>query len=105
MVAAAFEKEDGEVFLGQAAYDHINATAGPARAEFLRRYVAEPLKRYEDTIPDFGAGRALADLRLSAAPAEIRLEISGFDPYVIERDVAPETVVNELDFFDGENQP
>jgi hypothetical protein len=105
MVVAAFEKEDGEVFLGQAAYDHINATAGPARAEFLRRYVAEPLKKYEDTIPDFGAGRALADLRLSAAPTEIRLEISGFDPYVIKRDVAPETVVNELDFFDVEDQP
>ncbi|HEX3803410.1 MAG TPA: hypothetical protein VHV75_11275 [Solirubrobacteraceae bacterium] len=99
-VVAAFEREGGEVFLGQAAYDHIGATAGPAHAEFLRRYVAEPLKKYEDTIPDFGAGRALADLRLSAAPEAIRLEIAGFDPYIIERDVEPGTVVDELDLVD-----
>lgn len=101
-VVAAFEAEGGEVYLGQDAYDHIGATAGPAQAEFLRRYVAEPLKRYEDTIPDFGAGRVLADLRLSAAPEAIRLEVAGFDAYVIERDVDPDTVIDELDLLDDE---
>jgi hypothetical protein len=94
-VVEMFLAAGGEVFDGPRAYDHIGETAGPARAEFLRRYVAEPLKRYEDTIPDFGAGRALADLRLSAVPDEIRLEIAGYAPYVIERDVDPSTVLPE----------
>jgi hypothetical protein len=101
-VISAFEAEGGEVYLGQSAYDHIGATAGPAQAEFLRRYVAEPLKQYEDTIPDFGNGRALADLCLSAAPGEIRLEVAGQRPYVIERHVDPGTVVDELGLFEDE---
>ncbi len=96
-VKAAFEAEGGKVFLGQDAYAHIGATAGPAQAEFLRRYVAEPLKRYEDTIPDFGAGRVLADLRLSASPDTLQFDLAGYDPYVIPRDVDPQTVVNDAD--------
>lgn len=94
-VIAAFESEGGEVYLGQDAYSHIGETAGPAQAEFLRRYVAEPLERYEDTIPDFGGGRELADLRLVAARDRITVTLEGFDPYVIERDVDPDTVIDE----------
>jgi hypothetical protein len=101
-VLEAFEAEGGESYLGQDAYDHIGETAGPAQAEFLRRYVAEPLKRYEDTLPDFGAGRALVDLKLSAAPDEIRLEVQGESPYVIPREVDPETVIDELDVPDAD---
>jgi hypothetical protein len=95
-VIAAFEAEpDGEVFLGQDAYAHISQTAGPAQAEFLRRYVAEPLKRYEDTIPDFGNDRELADLRLVAARESITLSLEGFEPYVISREADPDTVIDE----------
>ncbi len=95
-VIAAFEAEpDGEVFLGQEAYSHIGETAGPAQAEFLRRYVAEPLKQYEDTIPDFGAGRDLVDLRLVADADAITLALEGFQPYVIGRDVDPATVIED----------
>jgi len=101
-VVSAFERSGGEAYLGQAAYKHISATAGPPQAEFLQRYVAEPLKRYEDTLPDFVDGRTLADLCLSAAPREIRLQVAGHDPYVIERQVEPDTVLNEADPFDEE---
>jgi hypothetical protein len=97
-VIAAFEAEPGgEVFLGQDAYEHIGETAGPAQAEFLRRYVAEPLEHYEDTIPDFGGGRDLADLRLSAGRDRVTVELAGAEPYVIERDVDPDTVVDDAD--------
>jgi len=101
-VTQAFIDAGGQVYLGPEAYDHIRVTAGPAQAEFLRRYVAEPLKHYEDTIPDFGVGRALADLRLSASPDAIQFEVEGYEPYVIERDVDPQTVIDDLDLLDGE---
>jgi hypothetical protein len=103
LVVGAFKDAGGQEYLGPDAYEHIAETAGPARADFLRRYVAEPLERYEDTIPDFGAGRALADLRLSAVPDEIRIEVVGFEPYVVPREVAPETVIEELELFDAED--
>lgn len=97
-VIQAFTAEPGgEVYLGVDAYAHIGETAGPAQAEFLRRYVAEPLERYEDTIPDFGAGRELADLRLAAGREQITLLIDGFAPYVIARDVDPDTVVDDAE--------
>lgn len=101
-VVEAFEEQGGEVFLGAAAYDHIGATAGPAQAEFLRRYVAEPLENYEDTLPDFGAGRALADLRLSATPQTITVTLDGFRPYVLPRDVDPQTVMDDMTQPEGE---
>ncbi len=102
-VVAAFEEHGGEVFLGGDAYEHIEATAGPAQAEFLRRYVAEPLERYEDTLPDFGAGRALADLHLAATPDTITVSLDGFDPYVIPRDVDPRTVLDDTSPPEEEN--
>lgn len=95
-VVEAFEVHGGEVFLGSHAYDHIGATAGPAQAEFLRRYVAEPLENYEDTLPDFGAGRALVDLKLSATPQTITVALDGFQPYVLARDIDPQTVLDEV---------
>jgi hypothetical protein len=103
LVVGAFKDAGGQEYLGPDAYEHIAETAGPARADFLQRYVAEPLERYEDTIPDFGAGRALADLRLSAVPDEIRIEVVGFEPYVVPREVAPETVIEELELFDADD--
>lgn len=95
-VVDAFEEHGGEVFLGPDAYDHIRTTAGPAQAEFLRRYVAEPLESYEATLPDFGAGRALADLRLSATPDAITVALGGYQPYVIPREVDPGTVLDDM---------
>lgn len=101
-VVTAFEEHGGEVFLGADAYDHIGATAGDAQSEFLRRYVVEPLENYEDTLPDFGAGRALADLRLSASPDTITLSLDGFRPYVLPRDVDPRTVLDDTAPLDEE---
>jgi hypothetical protein len=101
-VIEAFQAEGGEVFLGVDAYAHIGATAGEAQATFLQRYVAEPLKKYEDTIPDFGAGRGLADLRLAAGRDKITLSLDGYEEYVIARDVDPATIINEADEIPGE---
>lgn len=95
LVVTAFEEHGGQVFLGGDAYTHVGATAGPAQAEFLRRYVAEPLERYEDALPEFGAGRALADLHLAATPNTITISLDGFDPYVLPRDADPRTVLDD----------
>jgi hypothetical protein len=105
LVVEAFEDEGGEVFLGQEAYDHIGATAGAAQAGFLRRYVAEPLERYGDTIPDFGLGSALADLRLSATPNAVTVTLQGFEPYVLSRDADPDTVLDDLDQSNDLDRP
>ena len=78
-------------------HDHHNSYQKATKA-LLRRYVANPLRAYDDTIPDYGRGRALADLRLSAAPDRLTMEVTGFDPYVIERAVDPTTVLPEDEF-------
>lgn len=97
----AFENSGGGVYLGPRAYDHIRATAGSAQAEFLRRYVAEPLKGYEDTMPDGEKGRALAGLRLSATPDLVELVVDGYSPYVIKRDTNPATVLSDEKYDEG----
>jgi hypothetical protein len=94
-VARAFEEAGGQVFRGEEAYEHIKDNAGHAQAEFLRRYVVEPLKQYEDTIPDATEGRELVDLRLAANKNRITVELKGFEPYVIERHVDPRSVKQE----------
>jgi hypothetical protein len=94
----AFWNAGGEVFEGPGAYAHIGETVGEAQAMFLQRYVAEPLKRYEDALPDFGGkegAHALADLRLVAARDRLTVSLEGFEPYVIQREVDPETIVDE----------
>ena len=41
---AAFQAQQGEVFIGDAAWEHLDSVAGPTMALFLERYVRTPLQ-------------------------------------------------------------
>ena len=41
---AAFQAQQGEVFIGDAAWEHLDSAAGPTMALFLERYVRTPLQ-------------------------------------------------------------
>ena len=94
---AAFKRNDGNCYLGEAAYTHVRELAGEANALFLERYVAKPLRVVEQTIPDSGEGRALADLQLSAASGHIVVTVTGHPPYVIRRQVDPTSAAGPQD--------
>ena len=47
----AFEEQQGEVYVGEAAWMHLNEMAGATMATFLKRYVQAPIQRVLDDIP------------------------------------------------------
>ncbi len=93
-----FTAQRGQVYVGEAAWDHLSGLAGPTMSRFLSTYVHQPLARLLDEVP-----RELPELRASASENEIRIGVGG-DELVIERvpgvvedgDEMPEDVDCEL---------
>ena len=47
----SFESDDGEVYVGEAAWKHLNELAGPTMSAFLERYVHGPLAALLEGVP------------------------------------------------------
>jgi len=76
---AAFEAENGEVYIGEAAWEHLNGMAGATMARFLERYVHRPLQSLlSDPLGE------LPDLRLSLQQQRIRIGV-GDESFEISR--------------------
>jgi hypothetical protein len=81
-LAAAFRREGGETYIGDDAWSHLEASAGPTMTIFLERYVRGPLQAMLRE-----AGGELLELR--ALSREGRIEIALGDE-VLQIDRAPE---------------
>ena len=66
----AFEAGEGEVYVGEAAWNHLNELAGPTMSAFLERYVHGPL----DALLEGGPG-ALQSLSIRMEATDIEIAI------------------------------
>lgn len=69
-LCAAFEAEEGEVYVGEAAWRHLDGLAGPTMSRFLERYVHAPL----EALLRAALGQ-LPDLHLRAEGEQIRIRL------------------------------
>ena len=97
---AAFLMQQGEVYLGEVAWRHLEAAAGPTMALFLERYVRVPiqalLSEVKDTLPDFSA--VMRD-------GNITLTIGGDSVLIKRSPEAPQDISDELPEDAGEQIP
>ena len=82
----AFESQNGEVYVGKAAWEHLNDMAGPTMATFLRRYVHGPMRALLE-----GAPESLPPLTMHMDEDEIAVQV-GEESFVVSREDADESV-------------
>ena len=79
----AFKDAKGEVYIGKAAWQHLDDVAGPTMAQFLNKYVRDPLQTLLREVPE----------RLSALTARVQDDTItigvGDDSLVIPRQPSP----------------
>lgn len=69
---AAFLKHKGEVFIGRAAWSHLDQVAGPTMARFLETYVRAPIDRLIAEAPD-----SLPELVARMSGGSLTLTVNG----------------------------
>ena len=69
----AFLAKGGEVYIGQEAWGHLDAVAGPTMARFIDRYVREPIQALLGEVPSEG----LPEMTLKMSAAEFSIEVAG----------------------------
>jgi len=97
----AFERQDGETYLGSAAWSHLEGLAGSTMSRFLEKYVRGPLDRLlahaDDRLPDFGARAEHDRIVLTLGPEELLIERRDSAPVdEAEGDQLPDDVADEL---------
>lgn len=75
----AFIEAGGEVFIGEAAWEHLDAAAGPTMATFLETYVRIPVAQLLDELPS-----VLPSIRFEQQAEAIRIAV-GDDELLIKR--------------------
>jgi len=86
---AAFHAADGEVFVGDAAWEHLESMAGDTMSEFLERYVRAPIQRLiatDDAI--------VPDLTATWSADAVTIALAG-DSLQITRDTSAENVTED----------
>ena len=81
-LCSAFDSANGEVYVGEAAWTHLNDMAGPTMAAFLGRYVHDPMAAL---LQGEEAPRSLPPLTLQMRRNEIAVEV-GADGFSIVRE-------------------
>jgi len=69
----AFMDEKGEVYIGQAAWDHLDSVAGATMSKFIDRYVREPIQALLTEVPPGG----LPDMILTMSGTELSVVVGG----------------------------
>ncbi len=80
----AFESEEGEVYVGEAAWKHLDEMAGPTMAMFLKRYVHGPIQALLEKAP-----HSLPDLTLRMGAEDISVGV-GNESFRIVREIEGE---------------
>lgn len=68
----AFEAEGGEVYIGDAAWQHLESQAGATMSQFLEKYVRTPIQNLLAMVPQH-----LPDLTLQMSPTAFTAIVSG----------------------------
>ncbi len=89
-LCAAFERSGGQVFLGDAAWEHLEGVAGPTMAVFLEKYVRAPLRDLLANAPS-----RLPDLILKDGGAVLSIAV-GTESLSISRAPSTEYSIDEL---------
>ncbi|SNT21622.1 hypothetical protein SAMN05421770_105210 [Granulicella rosea] len=69
-LTGAFHEAKGDVYLGEAAWAHLESAAGKTMARFLDKYVKEPIADILDS-----SGQCLPDLTLHSEMGKIRITV------------------------------
>ena len=78
-LSAAFKAQLGEVYVGQNAWDHLEAKAGPTMSSFIEKYVRTPMESLlheepsSDELPDFEAKMKGNEVILRIGDEELRI--------------------------------
>ncbi len=82
-LAAAFRAQKGAVYIGAAAWDHLDAAAGSTMAKFLEGYVRTPSQALLREVPDETGTLPLLTVEMGESTLRIRL---ADEEYSIPRD-------------------
>jgi hypothetical protein len=74
-LVAVFRKHDGDAFLGDDAWAHLESAAGGTMAQFIERYVRQPIQRVLEEAPS--DAEELPDLHLSMDAKTFTARIEG----------------------------
>lgn len=85
----AFTQVGGEVYIGSAAWEHLEGIAGPNMAVFLEKYVRAPLRDLLDTAPS-----ALPDILIRDNGRALSIGLGG-ETLIINRSPIPEYSMDE----------
>ncbi len=80
----AFESTAGEVYVGEAAWKHLDEMAGSTMAMFLKRYIHDPIQALLEKTP-----RSLPDLTLRMGAGDISVGV-GKESFRIVREIGGE---------------
>jgi hypothetical protein len=88
-LAAAFRSADGKVYIGEAAWTHLEETAGATMGVFLEKYVRSPLQDLLESAPD-----ELPELTLSLNAERVIFALGTDSRYEIVRGQPDMELVN-----------
>ena len=74
----AFEKQEGEVYVGDHAWSHLDSVAGNTMSRFLEKYVRAPISELlmhaTDTLPDFSATHGDTFIHFTVGRESLRVD-------------------------------
>jgi hypothetical protein len=79
-LSAAFQAQKGEVYIGAAAWKHLEDKAGPTMANFLERYVHIPIQSLVNEAPE-----RLPDLLLRITDDNVEITVGNDEKLTIKR--------------------
>ncbi len=89
----AFKENDGEVYIGTKAWEHLESTAGPTLGRFLKSYVHAPIAELLDALPP---PEQMPELILNMTDTVFTASIDG-DVFSSKRSTPTPAEVGEID--------
>lgn len=96
----AFKAQNGQVYIGETAWKHLEVVAGPTMAKFLDKYVRDPLKQLlkevPSTLPKLTAEMLGKDIRISVGNESMTIQRTPRAELASEEDEMPDDATDQL---------
>jgi hypothetical protein len=89
----AFKNNGGEVYIGKAAWNHLEGTAGPTLGRFLETYVHTPIEQFLESLPTAGQ---MPELTLNMTDDALLISVDG-DLFTSKRVLVAASDVSEIE--------